>query len=126
MEGMAEIFSLKQLEYGIRGGVEAAVHATRIFLQNKNPPKSHCKTILSERFNSIHRDRMLSAVQNLAPKIFPLVHSAYSSSSSFFWGDRILMSSEGVQQRDTLGPLLFSLSAPSLPLSCRQSCVFVT
>ena len=53
---------------------------------------------------------MLEAVQDLAPELFPFVHSAYSSPSSLFWGDKILQSSEGVQQGDPLGPLLFCLS----------------
>ena len=53
---------------------------------------------------------MLPAMQNLAPKIFPLDYSAYSSSSSLFGGDKTFRSLEDVQQGATLGPLLFCLS----------------
>ena len=40
-----------------------------------------------------------------APSLFPLVHSAYSSPSTLFWGDKTIQSAEGVQQGDPLGPL---------------------
>ena len=60
---------------------------------------------------------MLEAVQGLAPDICPLVHSAYSSSSSLHWGDKIIQLEEGVEQEDPLGPLLFCLT---LHHHCRQ------
>ena len=53
---------------------------------------------------------MLLAVQELAPALYPFVHSSYSSPSSLFWHDSVLQSAEGVQQGDPLGPLLFCLS----------------
>ena len=42
------------------------------------------------------------------------MHSSYSTTSLLFWGDKVLESSEGVQQGDPLGPLLFCLSIHSL------------
>ena len=57
---------------------------------------------------------MLEAVQRLAPRLFSFVHSAYSSPSSLFWGDKVLQSAEGVQQGDPLGPLLFCLTIHQL------------
>ena len=53
---------------------------------------------------------MLSAVLKNAPEIYPLVHSAYSQSTNLFFGNHIIQSSEGVQQGDPLGPLLFCLA----------------
>ena len=61
-------------------------------------------------FNSIRRDRMLEAVRDLAPTIYQLAHSAYSSPSCLVWGEHTIQSAEGVQQGDPLGPLLFCLS----------------
>ena len=53
---------------------------------------------------------MLEAVQKFAPEILSLVNSAYSSPSSLFWGEKVINSSEVVQQGDPLGPLLFCLT----------------
>ena len=50
---------------------------------------------------------MFHALQNFAPDLFPFVYSSYSSSSSLFWSDKTIQSTEGVQQGDPLGPLLF-------------------
>lgn len=57
---------------------------------------------------------MLEAVQRLAPGLVALVHSAYSSPSTLFWGDKSIQSAEVVQQGDPLGPLLFCLSIHQL------------
>ena len=61
-------------------------------------------------FNSIRRDKMLEATSDLAPEIFSYVHSSYSSPTHLYWGDRLILSAEGVQQGDPLGPLLFCLT----------------
>ena len=84
-----------------------------------NLPSRHAllKLDFKNAFNFIRRDKMLEAVQELAPDIYPLVHSAYSSSSSLHWGDNIIQSAEEVQQGDPLGPLLFCLI---LHRHCRQ------
>ena len=60
-------------------------------------------------FNTVRRDKMLIAVKEVVPMLLPFVHSAYSTSSTLFWGNKILESAEGVQQGDPLGPLLFCL-----------------
>ena len=59
---------------------------------------------------------MLASVEQLAPSIFPFIHSVYSMPSTLFWGDRVIHSCEGVQQGDPLG-LLFCLSIHHLLLS---------
>ena len=53
---------------------------------------------------------MLIQVSELAPELLPFVHSAYSAPSTLLWGETPLQSSEGVQQGDPLGPLLFCLA----------------
>ena len=59
---------------------------------------------------------MLGAVEQRIPILLPFVHFSYNSSSLLFWGNKVLESSEGVQQGDPLGPLLFCLSIHSLTL----------
>ena len=109
-EDMVALLAPRQLGYGVRGGVEAAVHATRQYLSSIRPDHVVVKLDFRNAFNSVHRDSLLKAVQNLVPDIYPFVHSVYSSPSSLFWGDKSIKSAEGVQQGDPLGPLLFCLA----------------
>ena len=62
---------------------------------------------------------MLAAVREMVPELYPLIHSAYSSPSSLFFGESVLQSSEGVQQGDPLGPLLFCLTIHDMLLQLR-------
>ena len=48
-------------------------------------------------YNSISRGKVFVAVDQLAPTILPFVHSAYSYSSSLFFGKDAIQSAEGVQ-----------------------------
>ena len=106
---MAALLAPRQLGYGVKGGAEAAVHAARLYLKEL---QHQCVIKLDFRnaFNTLRRDKMLQAVQSFAPDLLPFVHSSYSSSASFFWNDRIILSAEGVQQGNPLGPLLFCLT----------------
>ena len=87
---------------------EAAVHAACLYLKNLQPGQVILKLDFRNAFNTIRCDKMLCAVGDLAPKLAPFVFSADSEPSSLFWGDTSLLSSEGVQQGDPLGPLLLS------------------
>ena len=107
---MGNLLAPQQLGFGVRGGGEAAVHAVRLFLHDLDPSKSVLKLDFMNAFNSIRRDKMLEAVIQHVPQIYPFVHSAYSSVSSLFWWNKTIQSAEGVQQGDPLGPLLFCLS----------------
>ena len=110
MNEMGILLAPRQLGYGVKKGAEAAVHAARLYLRNLHPNNALLKLDFRNAFNSIRRDKMLEAVQRLAPCLISFVYSAYSSPSSLFWGDKIIKSSEGVQQGDPLGPLLFCLT----------------
>ena len=125
MTEMASLLSPRQLGYGVSKGAEAAVHAARFYLKNIGSNKVFLKLDFRNAFNSIHRDRMLEAVHHLAPSIYSFVHSVYSSSSSLFWSDKIIQSSEGVQQGDPLGPLLFCLTIHHMCSSLKSElCIF--
>ena len=100
----------KQLGYGTPLGGEAAAHAARIYLHNMAPDHLMLKLDFRNAFNCLRRDRMLEAVRNWAPELFPFIHSAYEKPSSLYFGDHIIQSAEGVQQGDPLGPLLFCLT----------------
>ena len=114
MEEMGELLAPWQLGYGVRRGSEAAVHAARLYLHDLDTSKALLKLDFKNALNSIQRDRMLSAVLDLAPRLFRFAHSAYSTPSILFWEDKTIQSAEGVQQGDPLGPLLFCLTIHQL------------
>ena len=113
-EELTSLLAPRQLGFGIKGGAEAAVHAARMYAGDLDDNHWIVKLDFKNAFNSLRRDKMLLAVHELAPALYPFVHSCYSSPSSLFWHDSVLQSAEGVQQGDPLGPLLFCLSIHDL------------
>lgn len=91
------------------GGAEAAVHASRRFLTSMEPDSVFVKLDISNAFNSLHRDRMLSSVNSLLPELAPYCHLAYEEPSKLKFGSYTIYSRMGPQQGDPLGPLLFCL-----------------
>ena len=53
---------------------------------------------------------MLKSVAAHVPEFYLFCYSAYSTASTLKLGDKIIMSQEGIQQGDPLGPLLFCLT----------------
>ena len=104
----------RQLGFGIKGGAEAAVHTARMYAGDLDDNHWIVKLDFKNTFNSLRRDKMLLAMRELAPALYPFVHSSYFSSFSLFWHDSVLQSAEGEQQGDPLGPLLFCLSIHDL------------
>ena len=107
---LQDLLAPRQLGFGVSRGVEAEVHATRIYLRSLQPDQVLMKVDFKNAFNSVRRDKMLLAVEEFIPELLPFVHSVYCDSSSLMWGDEVVESAEGVQQGDPLGPLLFCLS----------------
>ena len=89
------------------GGCEAAIHSARRYLESM--PHNHVvvKLDFSNAFNSLHRSDMLLAIQTRIPALYAYCHSAYSQPSVLYHGPYTLLSQEGPQQGDPLGPLLF-------------------
>ena len=72
-EELASLLAPWQLGVCIKGGAEAAVHTARMYAGDHWIVKLDFKNA----FNSLRRDKMLLAVSDLAPALYPFVHSSY-------------------------------------------------
>jgi Reverse transcriptase (RNA-dependent DNA polymerase) len=105
---LATYFNPIQLGVGTSGGCEAAVHAARRYLSNM--PEGHVlvKLDFKNAFNCLERPRMLSAVADRLPELYPYCYASYHKPSILFYGSYRILSQMGPQQGDPIGPLLFS------------------
>jgi len=99
-------FYLHQLGIGTPGGCEAAVHSACRYMEALPPDDVMVKLDFSNVFNT-HRREMLLSVYNRVPELYVYCRSAYSQSCSLYFGLYIVLSEEGAQQGDSIGPLLF-------------------
>ena len=83
---MSALLAPTQLGFGVREGVEAAIHAARQYLHLLPQDYAIIKLDFRNAFNSVRRDKMLSAVLDLAPELYQFVYSAYSAPSSLSIG----------------------------------------
>ena len=94
--------------FGIPGGAEAIVHSVRHFLL-ENEDSILVKLDYTNAFNSISRSEMILTVKEKYPHMLPFILQCYGTKSFLCYGNEIILSEEGVQQGDPLGPLLFCL-----------------
>ncbi|KAJ2939808.1 hypothetical protein O0L34_g18001 [Tuta absoluta] len=110
-EEMAGYLQPYQLGFGTQMGCEAAIHATRTFVQE--PGNAGCIVIkldVKNAFNTVERDVLLSEVCENVPSLYPYLYQVYSAPSNLFFDKSLIPSQVGAQQGDPLGPLTFSLA----------------
>ena len=73
-------------------------------------------------FNLVDRSVLLQEARGRCPSIAPWVEFCYVRPARLYYEDSILWSSQGVQQGDPLGPLLFALALHPLIHAINQSC----
>ena len=114
LKSIPEKLAPHQLGFGVGGGSEAAVHAGRVYLSHLQDDKAMVKVDFQNAFNTILRDKMLKAIGEYIPDLLPYVHAAYSIPSTLLWSGEQVISAEGIQQGDPLGPMLFCLTIHKL------------
>ena len=106
-----------QMGVGAPKGAEAIVHTVRNRLQSdleNNTSFFMLKIDFENSFNTVRRDVVLCEMKTLAPRLFLFMWQLYSSSTNLFYGEQVILSAEGMQQGDPLGPLGFSLAINGL------------
>ena len=103
-----------QLGVGVPRGPEILALAMRLALE-RHPEWVALKLDFRNAFNRVNRAAMLRAVRDRLPHLLPWVLWCYRTPSHLRFGDLApLLSAEGVQQGDPLGPLLFALTVQPL------------
>jgi len=108
-DASASLLAPRQLGFGVSGGAEAAVRAARRFLDNMQRGQLFLKIDFRNAFNTLRRDAILDSIAKHFPELLPYAASTISSPSDLQFGKFVLLSEEGAQQGDPLGPLYFCL-----------------
>ena len=116
------LFESRQARYGNRqvgvGTKRGHVLASHVFcwLIESPQPKENVilKVDFENAFNSKNRHFMLEKGFEVHPEDYKYSHSTYSQPSFLFYGDSVIKSCEGTQQRDPESPALISDSIPDL------------
>src|SRR5277367_3746580 len=110
LEWCGGVLGQTQLGVGTKGGAEALVHAARRYLMSMDGTRAFVKLDFTNAFNSIRRDAVMEAVAKHRPDLLAYVSSAYGAPSQLWISELQILSAEGVQLGDPLGPLLCCLA----------------
>ena len=102
-----------QLGASVSGRAEAIVYSTRSYCKSKMESSAPI-ALLKNALNTIRRDAFFDSVRKELPCLYPFLYQFYSDFSYLVFNNDTLLSAEGIQQGDPLGPLCFSLSIESL------------
>ncbi|XP_056686000.1 uncharacterized protein [Spinacia oleracea] len=113
-----------QFGVGVPNGSEAILHAVNRLVEAKGEVSSMSMLLVdfSNAFNLIDRSTMLREVQRRCPSLSPWVEFCFVRPARLYYEGSVLLSSQGVQQGDPLGPLLFALTLHPLIHLINEKC----
>ena len=98
-----------QLGVGIRGGLEAIIHAVRQVVEEGDESLGVLQVDLINAYNLVDRDSVFQEVQEHFPEMIKWVLTSYGSQAELVFGKFIILSQTGLHQGDPLAGFLFSL-----------------
>lgn len=108
-ERAVALFGPHQLGVGVRGGLEAIVHAVRQAVDDWSEQGLGVLQVdFINAFNCADRDTAFREVEKHFPEIIQWVYTCYGVEAELVMGDHILLSKTGFHQGDQLAGLLFS------------------
>ena len=113
MPSLRDQLSPIQLEVGVQGGCEAAIHAICSVLDHPTLCEEWMvlkKMDIHNAFNSVCQDHILQVCAGRAVPLLHLANATYAKPSELILGNDVIMSKTGTQQSDPLGHYLFALS----------------
>ena len=100
-----------QLGVGVPNGNEQVIHTVQLGMQ-LYPNLNFLKTDLSNAFNALDREKLLTSCLEFAPQIYPTVHALYGPVGQLSVVGEVCVytieSAMGAQQGDVKGPFLFA------------------
>jgi hypothetical protein len=104
----ASYLSPLQLGVGVSHGAEAVLHAINRSLDYSFTSSDTVLALVDfqNAFNQVNRNKFLEIVYERFPQIFAWNQYTYGVKASIFSGSDMFMANAGVQQGDSLGPLL--------------------
>ncbi|GJT34418.1 reverse transcriptase domain-containing protein, partial [Tanacetum coccineum] len=112
-----------QFGVGVSEGGEAILHDVNRLIEDRGDDVGLFMLLVDFKnaFNLVDREVMLQKVRLRCPTISRWVEFGYSNPARLYYGEDTLWSYQGVQQGDSLGPLLFALVLHPLVCKIRDS-----
>ena len=107
-----EFLAPTQIGVAVKSGAEILIHEVDLLYRTFKKTKDFVvlKIDWKNAFNSVDRQLFLDAVHKHFPEIYNFISAMYSVKGRLKFGDNFLLSEEGTQQGDPLGPVLFSIA----------------
>jgi len=102
------------LTVGVKQGTEAAAHAARCYINNLSPGEAFLKIYFTNAFTAVSRDEIFSSSEEYTPELLPFINICYGQPSFLIYGESVILSEQGWQQGDPLGPMFYCTSTQQL------------